>query len=153
MRKMISNVVYMCLCFSPILCLGQNADPCPDGPNVSNAEMRECYTNAQISMNKMADELAARASAKLRGSTPKEEARYGPVILQALEDAATKLDDSQLSWHAYRDQYCDAVKFSFTTGSGSGTAMEECLYRTALERVRQLRLDFPDPAGRKEHGH
>ncbi|MGA9673521.1 MAG: lysozyme inhibitor LprI family protein, partial [Terracidiphilus sp.] len=89
--------------------------------------------------------------ANLRGTSPKEKALDGPIVLQALENAAKKLEDSQVSWRSYRDQYCDAVRLSFTTGSGAGTAMEECLYRTALARVRQLRLDFPDPAVQKGH--
>ncbi len=101
-------------------------------------------------MNKRADELAARTVAELREMSPKDKALYGPVILQSLEDAAKKMSESQVAWRAYRDQYCNAVS-SYTTGSGSGTAMEECLYRTALSRVRQLRRDFPDSAGPKGH--
>src|SRR5581483_3697533 len=74
-----------------------------------------------------------------------------PVIVQLLENAVQKLNESQVTWRSYRDQYCDAVSFSYTTGSGSGTAMEECVYKTALLRVRQLRLDFPDSAAAKGH--
>lgn len=137
----------------PLVCFGQKDDPCRDGPNVSNVEMRECYTKAQVGMNKLADDLVARTTANLRGTSPREKALYGPVILQALENAATKLEDSQVSWQRYRDQYCDAVAFSYTTGSGAGTAMEECLYKTALARVRQLRLDFTESADRNVHRH
>ncbi|MDR3753085.1 MAG: DUF1311 domain-containing protein [Terracidiphilus sp.] len=151
MRPITPKLILTCICTLPLLCFGQKDDPCPNGPNVSNAAMRECYWKAQTGMNKVADDLVARATANLRGTSPREKALYGPVILQALENAATKLEDSQLSWRSYRDQYCDAVAASYTTGSGAGTAMEECLYKTALARVRQLQLDFPESADQRGH--
>jgi hypothetical protein len=111
--------------------------------------MSECYTKAQVIANKRADDLAARAAANLRGITPKQKAFYGPVIVQCLEDAAKQIDASQSAWRTYRDQYCNAIASAYTTGSGAGTAMEECLYTIASARVRQLRLDFPEAAGPK----
>ena len=155
MQRTVSNLILWSVL--PAICTlyasGQKNDPCPDGPNVSNAEMRQCYTKAQTMENKKADDLAAHVAANLRGITPKERAFYGPVIVQCLEDAAKQLDASQLAWRTYRDQYCNAVASSYTTGSGAGTAMEECLYTTALARVRQLRLDFPDSSGQKNQAH
>jgi uncharacterized protein YecT (DUF1311 family) len=124
-------------------CAWAQQDPCPSGPNVSNAETRDCYLKAQLRMNKTADDLAAQIATNLRKTSPKEKEIDGPVIIQCLEDAAKKLDQSQVAWRTYRDQHCDAVRFSWTTGSGAGTTMEECLYTTALSRVRQLRIDFP----------
>jgi hypothetical protein len=153
MRTNIRNLILTGLFGLPFLCFGQKDKPCPDGPNVSNYETKECYWKAQIDMNKLADDVVARAIANLRGTSPREKEIYGPVILQLLESAAKKLEDSQVSWRSYRDQYCDAVKFSYTTGSGAGTAMGECLYRTALARVRQLRLDFPETAAQKGDRH
>ncbi|HZQ41861.1 MAG TPA: lysozyme inhibitor LprI family protein [Acidobacteriaceae bacterium] len=154
MRRMISSLILISFCGLPLVCLAQKDSPCPAeiGPTVSNAEIRECYTKAQIAMNKRADELVLRAAASLHES-PKDKAIDGPVIVQLLENAVQKLNESQVTWRSYRDQYCDAVSFSYTTGSGSGTAMEECLYKTALLRVRQLRLDFPDSAAAKGHLH
>jgi uncharacterized protein YecT (DUF1311 family) len=148
---MIYRLTLLGLLALPLLCLAQKGDPCPDGPNVSNADMRECYSKAQTTMNKRADDLASRAAANLRGMSPKEKALYGPVVVKASEDAAAKLDQSQVAWRIYRDQYCNAISLSYTTGSGAGTAMEECLFKTALARVEQLRLDFPDSAGRRGH--
>jgi lysozyme inhibitor LprI len=153
MRTMTLKLILTGICGLPLVCFGQRDDPCPDGPNVSNAEMSECYTKAQVGMNKLADDLVARATTNLRGTSPRDKALYGPVVLQALENAATKLEDSQVSWRSYRDQYCDAVASSYTTGSGAGTAMKECLYKTALARVRQLQLDFLGSADREEHRH
>jgi uncharacterized protein YecT (DUF1311 family) len=150
MRQLISTLILAAICSLPLLCLGQKDDPCPDGFNVSNAEMKECYWKAQTSMNKMADLLAARAAAKQREISPSDKALYGPVVLKLVEQAATGIADSQVSWRRYRDQYCDAVRFSYTTGSGAWTAQEECLYRIALARVRQLRIDFPDSTGQKD---
>ena len=151
MRINIPKLILTGICTLPLLCFGQKDNPCPNGPNVSNAETRNCYWKAQIDMNKLADDVVARVSANLRETSPREKEIDGPVILQLLEDAAKKLEDSQVSWRNYRDQYCDALKFSYTTGSGSGTAMEECLYKTALARVRQLRFDFPESADQKGH--
>jgi uncharacterized protein YecT (DUF1311 family) len=110
---------------------------------MSNAEMNECYSKAQIRMNKKADEIAARIAKDLRTISPKEKALYGSAIVQMLEDAAQKIDTSQIHWRAYRDDYCNAITLSYTTGSGAGTAYEHCLYSTAAARVRQLLDDFP----------
>jgi uncharacterized protein YecT (DUF1311 family) len=105
--------------------------------------MDECYMKAQITMNKRADELVARTIAEIRRISPKEKALYSPEILQSSLDAAQKMNESQVAWRTYRDQYCNSIR-SYVTGSGSGSAMEECLYRTALTRVRQLQRDFPE---------
>jgi lysozyme inhibitor LprI len=155
MRRTVSNLILWSLlpAIFPFYASGQKEGPCPDGPNVSNAEMRECYTKAKVMTNMRADDLAARAAANLRGITPNQKALYGPVVVQCLEDAAKQLDASQLAWHTYRDQYCNAIASDYTTGSGAGTAMEECLYTIASARVRQLLLDFPESAGPKKHSH
>jgi Lysozyme inhibitor LprI len=151
MSTSLRNLILVCLFASPFLCYAQKNDPCVETMTFSNAESRDCYWKEQIAMNKLADDLAAHATTRLRGTSPKQKEIYGPVVLQALEDAARNLEDSQVSWHKFRDQYCDAVKFSYTTGSGAGTAMEECLYTTALARVRQLQRDFPEESHHKEH--
>jgi len=150
MRRIFFTLVLLALisALCSICAWGQKDDPCPSGPNVSNAEMRVCYTRAQLIMNKRADDLAAVAAANLRDITAKEEVDYGPVVVRLLEDAAKKLDASQLAWRNYRDQYCNAIESSYTTGSGAGSAMEECLYKTAYARVRQLQFDFPSARNR-----
>ena len=58
MRRMISKLILTGICGMPIVCFGQKYDPCPIGPNVSNVEMRVCYTKAQMSMNKAQRESA-----------------------------------------------------------------------------------------------
>jgi uncharacterized protein YecT (DUF1311 family) len=97
---------------------------------------------AQILMNKKADEIADRIAKDLRTISPKDRALYSSEIVQMLEDAAQKIDTSQTHWRVYRDDYCNAIMSSYTTGSGAGTAYEQCLYRTAAARVRQLLDDF-----------
>jgi len=154
MRRIVSKLILWLLISAvcPFYASGQQ-NPCPDGPNVSNAEMRECYTKAQIQMNKKADEIAARIAKDLRTISPKERDLYGPVIVPMLEDAAQNIDTSQTHWRAYRDDYCNAIALSYTTGSGAGTAYEQCLYSTAAARVRQLLDDFPDSTAVKAHPH
>ncbi len=154
MRRIVSRLILWSLLSAvcPFYALGQQ-DPCPDGPNASNAEMRECYTKAQIDMNKKADEIAARIAANLRTISRKEKAHYSSEIVQMFEGAAQKIDSSQTHWRAYRDDYCNAVALSYTSGSGAGTVFERCLYSTAAARVHQLLDDFPNPANVRVHPH
>jgi len=147
MRQIVYKLIFWSLLSSICpLCASGQRNPCPDLANSSNAAMRECYTKAQIDMNKRADEIAARFAEHLRTISPKERALSSPEIVQMLEDAAQKIDTSQAHWRAYRDDYCHAVALSYTTGSGAGTAYESCLYTTAAARVHQLLEDYPDAA-------
>jgi uncharacterized protein YecT (DUF1311 family) len=118
---------------------------------MSNAGMRLCYTKAENQMNKRADEVAARFAEKLSTISPKEKALDSPETVKMLEDAAQKIDISQTRWRAYRNDYCNAIALSYTTGSGAGTAYESCLYTTAAARVHQLLEDYPDAAPVKAH--
>ena len=154
MRRIVSNLILWPL-LSAVCLLNASGqqDPCPDGPNASNAERRECYTKAQIHMNKKADEIAARIANKLRTISPKEKALYSSEIIQMLKDAAQKIDSSQAQWKAYRDDYCNAIALSYTTGSGAGTAYEHCLYGAAAVRVHQLLDDFGEPGVVRAHPH
>jgi len=104
-------------------------------------------------MNKKADEIAVRIADNLRTISPKEKALYGPIIVQLTEDAAQQIDISQTHWRTYRDEYCNAIMLSYTTGSGAGTAYEQCLYNTAKARVHQLLDDFPSSAAVKAQPH
>ena len=153
MRRMLLRLVCLSLLSVtfPPHSLAQNEDPCPGGLNVSNVESRECYTKAQLAMSKRADDLAERAAVEFSEFTPEKRAEYGPVILAVSRLAAKKIKDSQIAWHTFRDQYCNAIALSYTSGSGADTAREQCLYMTASDRVRQLRTDFPgstEPKGR-----
>jgi uncharacterized protein YecT (DUF1311 family) len=156
MRRIVSKLIFWSL-LSSVGAFNASAqrDPCPHSFAVSsNTEMRECYTKAQIDMNKRADEIAARIAKNLHTISPKDKALYGYVIVQSLEDAAQKIGSSQIHWRAYRDDYCNAIGSSYTTGSGAGTAYEQCLYNSATARVHQLLDDFPGQAGTKKvHSH
>lgn len=148
---MISKLIFTAICITAVPCSAQKFNPCPDGPNVSNVEMRECYTKAQTAMNKAADDLVMRITAGMRATAPKEKEEYGPVILDLIEKGAKTLQHSQVSWREYRDQYCESIRLSYTTGSGAGTAWEECYFTLASARVQQLKKDFPDWAHNKVH--
>jgi len=152
MRPMVSKLILWSLLSGvcPFYASGQQ-DPCPDGPNASNAERRQCYTKAQIPMNNKADEIAARIAGYLRTISRKEQALDSPETVKMLKDAAQKIDSSQAHWRSYRDDYCNAIALSYTTGSGAGTAYERCLYTTAAARVHQLLEDSPVPAIVREH--
>ena len=152
MRQLVSTLIFWSLLSAvcPFFASGQK-NPCPNGPNTSNAEMRLCYTKAEIQMNKRADEIADRFAKYLRTISPKEKALYSPETDQMFEDAAQKIDSSQTHWRAYRDDYCHAIALSYTTGSGAGTAYESCLYTTAAARVHQLLEDYPDAAFVRAH--
>jgi len=155
MRRLVSKLILWSLVSAvcPLYALGQR-DPCPSyRSNASNAEINECYTKAQIHMNKKADEIAVRIAENLRTISPKEKALYSSEMIQMLDGAAHKLGTSQTHWRAYRDDYCNTIKLSYTTGSGAGTAYEHCLYSTAAARVRQLLDDFPSSAVVKAHQH
>jgi uncharacterized protein YecT (DUF1311 family) len=151
MRRTLVQVM-LCVLVSavgPIYASGQR-DPCPES---SNAEMRECYTQAQSQMNKRADELAARIVEDLRTPSPKDLDFDSPAIVKMLLEAAQKVENSQVRWRAYRDEYCSAIVLSYTTGSGAGTAYEHCMYSTAAARVQELLYDFGDPAKDQAHPH
>jgi uncharacterized protein YecT (DUF1311 family) len=154
MRRIVSKPILwsLLLALYPLYASGQQY-PCPDGPTVSNVEMRECYTKAQALMNKKAEKIAARIAENLRTISPEDKTLDGPVVVKLLKDAAQKIDTSQTHWKAYRDDYCNAITLSYTTGSGAGRAYEECLYRTAVARVHQLLDDFPNAAVVRAHRH
>jgi uncharacterized protein YecT (DUF1311 family) len=102
--------------------------------------MRQCYYREQIRVNAEADSLAARFAAKLRGDAQNRE--NGQVANDALERAATEIAQAQQTWKDYRDHHCMAVEYSWTTGSGAGTANEACLFNLGRQRVRELHSAF-----------
>src|SRR5215470_19494917 len=115
-------------------------DPCVVPHHYSNREMRDCYSTEQQRANGRADTLVAAIVSTLRESA--QDASNGPVVNDALRDAASKLMKSQESWRIYRDEHCHAVGSSWTTGSGAGTAYEECMFNLAQQRIEALRHDF-----------
>jgi uncharacterized protein YecT (DUF1311 family) len=106
----------------------------------SNVEMRECYANEQARVNSEADLLANKIAAVFRKQS--QDSSNGAVITQLMLKAASAVLQSQKSWKEYRDQHCSAVEFSWTTGSGAGTAHESCMFNLGRQRVEDLRADF-----------
>jgi uncharacterized protein YecT (DUF1311 family) len=138
-------VVTLCGIAQFVVAAKSQSAPCPTGvgPTISNVEMRECYTREQLRVNKEADWLASSIAAALRREAASPDAGKDSVDSpKELRAAASGLDASQLSWRAYRDQYCRAVMSSWTFGSGAGTAFEECLFKVGEERVDEMRRDF-----------
>jgi len=115
-------------------------DPCVDPLHYSNREMRDCYAREQGRANAEADTLVGEIASLLRDAA--QDASNGSVVNGELQDAASKLLESQKSWRTYRDQHCLAVFSSWTTGSGAGTATEVCMFNLAQERIEALRRDF-----------
>jgi uncharacterized protein YecT (DUF1311 family) len=138
MKIVASVAVMFALFFSFNLAADQKGDPCPH--EQSNAEMRQCYGREQIRVTAEAD-LAARKIAADYRKEALDPSYSGPIAMQ-LRKAASSVIASQNTWKAYRDQHCNAVAYSWTTGSGAGTAYEECMFRLAQERLHELRSDF-----------
>lgn len=119
-------------------------DPCKD--KVSNLEMRECYTEQQVRVSAEADSLANKIAASFRKNA--EEPDYRGPIAAALRKAASAVIHSQKSWRTYRNEHCNAVAYSFTNGSGAGTAFESCLFQLGQGRVLELRSTFEQDASK-----
>jgi uncharacterized protein YecT (DUF1311 family) len=113
-------------------------DPCQN--KHSNAETQPCYAHEQVRVNAEADLLANKIADEFRKES--QDSSDGPVISQLMQKAASAVVQSQKSWKEYRDQHCNAVKFSFTTGSGAGTEHESCLFKLGQQRVQELRSYF-----------
>jgi uncharacterized protein YecT (DUF1311 family) len=128
----------LCLVGHPVKVEGQSEDPC--GGSTSNVEMRECYAKEQVRANREADALAEKISTDAIQDS-KDPAFKGPEA-DLLQKSAASLARSQKSWKAYRDQHCAAVEYSWTTGSGAGTAYEACMFHLGRARAQELKADF-----------
>ena len=113
-------------------------DPCEQ--KLSNVEMRECYTKEQELVNVDADSLANKVAAAFRKDA--QDAKWKGPVAGALRKAASSVMQSQKTWRTYRDQHCNAVAYSLTTGSGAGTAYESCLFQLGHQRVHELSSAF-----------
>lgn len=116
----------------------ESDDPC--GGKNSNMEMRECYAREQRQINVATDLLANKIAGQFRNEA-KDPMAKGDVA-DTLRKAASAVEQSQKTWKAYRDQHCSAVEYSWTTGSGAGTAYEACMFQLGQARLRELRSDF-----------
>jgi len=122
--------VFILVCFfGPLRAGAQSGDPCSD--KNSNVEMRDCYSKQQARVNAEADLLANNITAQFRKLA--QDPALGPNETDLLRKAASAVTRSQETWKAYRDQHCRAVAYSWTSGTGSGTAYESCLDKRDLK--------------------
>ncbi len=112
-------------------------DPCQN--KQTNMALRECYANEQLRANAEADSLADKIAAAFRGDAQDPS---NAVASELMRKAASAILQSQKRWKEYRDQYCSAVEFSWTTGSGAVTAQQACLFKLGQQRALDLRSDF-----------
>jgi uncharacterized protein YecT (DUF1311 family) len=112
-------------------------DPC-NNQHYCNVELRQCYTREQEKATREVKELVGEIASDFR----KDDPILGPMIRGELRQAAKAVERSHNSWAIYRKQHCNAIAFSYTTGSGAGTAYEECMYRLAHQRIAELKTDF-----------
>jgi uncharacterized protein YecT (DUF1311 family) len=140
--KNIAAAALLLVCFTgPRPTSAQSSDPCRD--KNSNVEMRDCYSKEQARVNADVDLLASNITAHFRKLA--QDPGLGPDVADLLRKAASAVTRSQETWKAYRDQHCRAVAYSWTNGSGSGTAYESCLLRLAQTRFEELHSAFNLP--------
>lgn len=136
--RVIPILVALWFCASVPASAESKDDPCRG--EKTNIAMRECYLKEQTVVNAETDSLAREIAAKYRNQA------HDPVLGRGasgqLRKAASTLMESQRTWKIYRDQHCKAVMYSWTTGSGTGTAYEACLFKFGKTRVQDLRSDF-----------
>ncbi len=118
------------------------ADTNPCERTMSNAERRECYAREKARVNQELDSLVADLTAEFNRDAANFAKEANSTVAECMKKAASKLNQSQKTWKAYREQHCEAIVEYYTTGSGAGTAYEECEYRLAEERMKELKTSF-----------
>jgi uncharacterized protein YecT (DUF1311 family) len=140
--KIIATTAIIALTLSSLggspLASAKTSDPCSN--ENSNMEMRECYAREQARVTAEADSLADKIAAEFRKEA--QDPAADGVVADTLGKAASAVTNSQTTWKAYRDQHCSAVEYSWTTGSGAGTAYEACMFELGQARLRELRSAF-----------
>lgn len=119
---------------------GSTEHPC-DNKNLSNVELRQCYFKAQSRVNAEVDERAEEMAAHFRHDA-KDEIYESRVISEAYRNASSEVLQSQRAWKVYRDHLCNAVFYSYETGSGAGAAYEKCMYKLGRSHQRELEAAF-----------
>lgn len=135
------------LIISTIVFAGRSSaqdDPCKD--KQSNTDVRDCYRNQQLLVNRQADSLVHKIEVRLRRDGHDVKGQ-GEIAASLLLKSASSLAQSQSSWKSYRDEHCKAVMYSWTIGSGAGTAYEGCMYQMGKARLQELKSDFPNDSG------
>jgi len=123
----------------PTFASGQSSDSCSvDG--LANAERRLCYSKALQKLNSKVELTVKDFISQFRvGAADRSES---PVAAGEYLKAAATMVSSQRLWKKYREQHCQAVAHSYTTGSGAGTAYEACRFRVTQERLVELHNAF-----------
>jgi uncharacterized protein YecT (DUF1311 family) len=116
------------------------ANPCENAK--TNIEMRECYSREKARVNERLDSAVAAIASNFRRDASEFADKGDTPVAASLSQAASKVEQSQESWKAYRDQYCDAILASYTTGTGGGTAHEECEFHLGQARLEDLQRFF-----------
>jgi uncharacterized protein YecT (DUF1311 family) len=130
----------------PALAGGKAAhDPCRT--KQSNFDMRECYTKEHAKVDSQLDSYLRKISAAMRKDVHKNPSWTVPN--EILLKSASRVEASQKSWNAYRDDLCTSVEYSYTTGSGAGTAYEECMFHLGQARLQELHRYFGYLVGEK----
>ena len=140
MAAIVCTTFVLCAVFALASDKDSTGDPC-DNTNYSNVELRKCYAKEQSRVNAETDELARGKAADFRRDAKDEIYRNGPIS-EELRKAASEVLQSQKAWKASRDHLCNAVAYSYTTGSGDGTAFEKCMYDLGRSRQRELESAF-----------
>lgn len=118
----------------------QQPDPC--AKQDSNAAMRNCYSKEKSAVDAEINSLVAKIVADFRSGAKEFSGEGHDVVAQCLLRGASKVEQSQAAWKKYRQLHCGALADSYTTGSGAGTAYEECAFRVGTERLKELKVSF-----------
>jgi uncharacterized protein YecT (DUF1311 family) len=135
-----------CVLAQPALAVNKPAhDPCRT--KQSNVDMRECYTTEHAKIDGQLNSYVGKIATALAEATRKHQRSTVPNDI--LRKAASAVTESQKSWNVYRDDYCTSVQDSYTTGSGAGTAYEECMFHLGQARLQELHRYFGSWLGEK----
>lgn len=128
-----------CLLSQSALAVNKSAhDPCRT--KQSNVDMRECYAKQHAQVDAQLNSYVGKIATALAEATHKHQGSSVPDDI--LRKAASGVAESQKSWNIYRDDYCISVEDSYTTGSGAGTAYEECMFHLGQARLQELHRYF-----------
>lgn len=134
-----SAVLLLMICIAlPQVRNSTKSDEDPCAKKTSNFEFRECYAREQVTANSETDRLTDKIAGEYKRVAKGEDKETAELAARA----ASGLALSQITWKTYRDQYCNAVRDSWTSGSGAGIAYEYCLFQLGRARAKQLRDDF-----------
>jgi uncharacterized protein YecT (DUF1311 family) len=135
-------VVMLCspMLVRPPVVHGRSPDPRRHAQ--SNAEEGKCYAREQARINTLAETLAKKFASEFRKAASDDDSRGDTIIARLERKTSEAIVRSQDGWRSYRDEQCKSVQYSYTTGSGAGTAYEACMFDLGQKRVRELRRSF-----------